>query len=201
MQDTILNFSEKELLILQDTDFYLLKHSATKKIMDLLGHLEVGLKPLALNAGLSIHGLNAESGKIFRGENYKGFPYIILDCPRLFHADSVFAFRSMFWWGHEFSFTLHLQGAALECLREKLYEGMGLLKGQGFYFCVNDNPWQYHFEESNYIMLDHRFEKSREEVMTKSFIKLSRRLKITEYQETELYGKQSFELLLACLKK
>jgi hypothetical protein len=200
VQDTILNFSQKELEILQDTDFFLYKHSVTRKIMDLLGHLERELKPLMNESGPVIGGIDTASGKIFRGENYASFPYIMLDCPRLFHADSVFAFRSMLWWGHEFSFTLHLQGKALDLLREKLKLNWDLLKGQGVYFCINENPWEYHFKESNYILVDQSFEKSREELLTKPFIKLSRKISLSQYSEAVNYGKSTFQLFLKSLK-
>ena len=97
---------------------------------------------------------NIESPKIFKGENYRQLPYIVLDYPRHFSTDRVFAFRSMFWWGKEFSFTLHLQGKAWEYYRNRVAERMGMLTGNDFYCCVNNSPWQYYFENDNYVVLD-----------------------------------------------
>ena len=62
------------------------------------------------------------SPKITRGENYQLLPYVILDYPRCFQKEQVFAIRTMFWWGKGISITLHVSGnvarmAALADLR------------------------------------------------------------------------------------
>ncbi|HQW24051.1 MAG TPA: hypothetical protein PLI47_12175, partial [Bacteroidia bacterium] len=62
-------------------------------MVELFGQLEVELKKVVSASGLQVDNLNVSSGKIFRGENYRGFPYVLLDCPRLFNRESVFAFR------------------------------------------------------------------------------------------------------------
>ena len=49
--------------------------------------------------------------KISKGENYNGFPYIILDFPSTFSKENIFAVRTMFWWGNFISITLHLKGS------------------------------------------------------------------------------------------
>ena len=75
----------------------------SKRLMDLLldtkNHLDTAyhLTPLAIPRGE-----NAYSGKISRGENYRGLPYLILDYPAYFSQKDIFAFRTMFWWGHFF---------------------------------------------------------------------------------------------------
>ena len=51
-----------------------------------------------------------QSPKISRGENYNGLPYVMLDYPRCFGKEDVFAMRTMFWWGNFFSITWHLKG-------------------------------------------------------------------------------------------
>lgn len=49
--------------------------------------------------------------KISKGEQYKEMPYVVLDYPRFFSKENVFAIRTFFWWGHYFSITLQLKGA------------------------------------------------------------------------------------------
>ena len=49
--------------------------------------------------------------KIAKGENYLQLPYVLLDYPRCFDKENIFAIRTMFWWGNFFSITLHLSGS------------------------------------------------------------------------------------------
>ena len=50
------------------------------------------------------------SPKISKGENYKGLPWLVLDYPRYFNKEDIFAIRTLFWWGNFFSITLHISG-------------------------------------------------------------------------------------------
>lgn len=206
VQDTKLTFSKEELNALHNSRFFEVKHEATQKIIQLLGAMEQELMKKIFdfsflqNKELQIK----EKGKIFRGENYRLMPYIILDCPRVFSAETVFAFRSMFRWGNEFSFTLHLQGNALEVFRKKIQTNIFLLKQQNFFICVNNTPWEYTFDEKNYIPLDTMLQKNSDEVnemiSTKNFLKLSRKLELNEYYNALSFGVETFEKVMKILE-
>ena len=202
MQDNILNFSNEEMQVLVDRKFFELKHSSTAKMVELFGLLEIELKTVFLESGLNVDGLNGASGKIFRGENYKLFPYVLLDCPRMFNKQSIFAFRSMFWWGNEFTFTLHLQGAAFEHFRKILQSNLDRLEGKEILYCINESPWQYHLGAENYLPLEN--EKAilfaKENLLSKDFIKLTHKLPITEYEKVIPVGKETLKLFLILLR-
>ncbi|MBK8586251.1 MAG: hypothetical protein IPN88_12835 [Bacteroidetes bacterium] len=72
----------------------------------------------------------------------------------MFNRESVFAFRSMFWWGNEFTFTIHIQGEAWEKFKSSLISNFEKLENRGILFCINESPWQYHLGEDNYLLLD-----------------------------------------------
>lgn len=200
MQDSILKFSSEELEILNDLNFFLLKHSATQKMVELFGRLEVLLKGIVHQNELAVEGVNVSSGKIFRGENYNLFPYVLLDYPRLFSRESIFAFRTMFWWGSGFSFTLHLQGKALEQFRKTLLINQERMLNQDIYFCVNNTPWKYHYEKENYTLIDELPSSQMENYFSeKEFIKLSKRIPLEEYASLEVKGKETLELFLSFL--
>ncbi len=198
VQVTNLIFSQEEIAVLQNSHFFTVKHAATHKIMHLFGNLEATLKAELHSFGPPEEsGLNTASGKIFRGENYLNLPYIVLDYPRLFSTTSVFAFRSMFWWGNGFSFTLHLQGTAWECRREATFQNIETLRNQDFFICVNDSPWQYHFEKENYIALDAFLEAGRiDEIKKMTFLKLSRKLDTVRTKEVIPISKETLFKLL-----
>ncbi len=193
-----MNFSEAEAAAVNDSSFFLLKHSATKKLTGLFGEMEVEYKRRFQEYGIEYEGLNFSAGKIFRGENYLLYPYILLDYPRLFSTESIFAFRSMFWWGHEFSFTLHLQGHAFERYSEAIFNRLDSLIGKDVFYCVNDTPWQYNFAESNYKLLQNI--PGREEIFKKSFVKLSRKLPAVRYEEAAEYGLETFKMFFDLIR-
>lgn len=206
MQDTKLTLRDEELEAIMNSRFFLVKRDVTEKIFDLFGILEKELKEKSAGYSFIVSGEleTMEKGKIFRGENYRFMPYVLLDYPRVFTTENVFAFRSMFLWGNEFSFTLHLQGKALELFRKKMIQHLSLLQGKFFFFCVNDSPWEYSFEEKNYKKFDDLYSQNQDEleekIRTQSFIKFSRQLKLTEYEQAITYGLETFELLMNVLK-
>ncbi len=139
--------------------------------------------------------------KVSRGENYLDLPYLILDYPRLFHRQSTFAIRHMFWWGNFFSSTLHLEGEALSKKRALLWTNLDLLHGQGMYLCVHENPWNYHYKEDNYLPLDSLApDIVKEYIEERTFLKLSRFLLITEWQNFHDHALESLSLFLRVLK-
>lgn len=201
MQDSILKFSNEELAAIKDRNFFELKHSSTKKIVDLFGELEKELKAIASENDLNVEALNVSNGKIFRGENYNLYPYVLLDYPRLFTTESIFAFRTMFWWGSGFSFTLHLQGKALDKFRNKLVNDIESLIGKDVYYCVGKTPWHYHYEEDNYVLLS---ENTIDEITMMNsqneFVKLSRRLDIDHFSMLKEKGIETYKMFYSLLK-
>jgi hypothetical protein len=166
--------------------------------MELFGSLESELKSECRMEGMPDEEvLNTRNGKIFRGENYLNLPYVLLDFPRLFSTGSIFAYRTMFWWGNGFSFTLHLQGAAYEKRIDKLTGNLEKLRGKELYICIHDNPWQYHFEKDNYIELDNFLDAERlKELRERSFIKICSRIEINQYDKVISESLNTFRLLM-----
>lgn len=201
VQVTKLDFSQEEIDALKNSHFFTVKKELTHKIIEIFGKLEAELKAEIQNFDLSdIEGINIKSGKIFRGENYQNLPYIVLDYPRLFNSKSVFAFRSMLWWGNEFSFTLHLQGVAWEQRKNNLIANLENLRDKGLYICVNDTPWQYHFGTDNYIEIEKFLDDGRRGGLhEKTFIKLSSRLPLEDYRQCISFSLDTIKILLKIL--
>jgi hypothetical protein len=202
MQVTKIAFSDEEMEAVLNSRFFLVKHDVMKKVMDIFAQLESELKKEIVFQDIQYDNLQKETGKIFRGENYKNLPYMVLDYPKLFSADNVLTFRTMFWWGREFSFTLHLQGRALERFYPKIESNISQLLKKDFYFCINQSPWQYSFTEDNYLLLDDLYHKKdfHSTVASREFIKMSRKLPIAEYGRTIEYGTETFKLVMGLLE-
>lgn len=199
-QGTKITFSDGELTAILHPDFFYTKHTAMKKIMELLGETERHLQDIILPyPQLKAH-TSTDSPKIFRGENYKLLPYMVLDFPRRFNIETVFAFRTMFWWGKAFSATLHLQGEGLEAFRETIANHISGLKDQEFFYCVNNTPWQYYFEEDNYVPLEMMLEKDYQQIIKAAdFIKLSRKIPVNDFDHVPAFASETLSLLLKML--
>ena len=195
-----ISFSQKELSVLTNTSFLLSKAKAANKLNKLLGSAKNAIEKEIKKNDLP-EGVDTTAGKISKGENYLQLPYMVLDFPKLFSQDSVFAIRTMFWWGKHFSITLHLQGKALEQYRKTIIENAESLKKKKIYFCVNDDPWQYHFEKDNFIFQDKISEKELLKLLKeKSFLKFSRKMKIENYKVLLPFVKESTGLFVSLLK-
>jgi hypothetical protein len=196
-QGTKITFSEEELEAIARPDFFYIKHAALQKVIDLLGETERTLRNIILPFGQLQSHTDTASPKIFRGENYRLLPYAVLDYPRKFSTETVFAFRTMFWWGKEFSHTLHLQGAACELFKKNIALNVDSLGGKGFYYCVHKSPWQYYFEADNYVALDEmKNDRLKDDLLSKDFIKLSRKTAISDFNRVPEQAAETLGLLL-----
>ncbi len=119
--------------------------------------------------------------KISKGEQYLQMPYRILDCPRIFKGEDIFAVRTMFLWGNYFSVTLHVSGAFLDTCRSKLKVAQQKLPAS-FYVCIQNDQWQHDFSSSNYVAL-HSIDKWQDFVQQASFIKLAVKFHLHQWEQ------------------
>ena len=198
-----IQFSEKEFNYIQDQDFLLSKHVIIKKIMTKLAHIEKIITTEIQHTKTEIpKEVLQRAGKISKGENYRGLPYLVLDHPRYFKKEGVFAFRTMFWWGHFFSSTLHLQGKHLEKYRYNLRDNIMELKNNNLYICNSATPWEYHYNNDNYVLIDSLDKNILDEILlNKEFIKISGKLDLQNWNELENYTIQTFQLIIQCLNR
>lgn len=182
-------------------EWILTKNHILKKVTHLLANLLAKQQEYVkkYEAGLPAEVLQS-SPKISKGENYKGLPYVVLDYPKNFSAPGILAIRTMFWWGNFFSVTLQLSGNDKKESAEKLMASYGVLKEKGYYCCVNDDPWEHHFEKDNYMPLVEMSKNDFTELIReKPFIKLANKISLSCWDEAEemllMYFKQMIALL------
>jgi hypothetical protein len=193
-----MQLTEKELLILQDTDFLLTKAAVLEKITELFGHTREELKQCVEHSNFSFpDGTGLLNGKISKGENYKNLPYMVLDYPALFSKNSIFAYRTMFWWGNFFSATLHLEGIALNYYRKSITINLDKLLKKDVYIGVGDTPWHYHYEKDNYSPLNDVY---RDFITNSKFLKLSKKIELKKWSDVPEFSTNFFKLMLSVLK-
>jgi hypothetical protein len=197
-------FDSKELDYLHNTDFLLTKRKLTEQLQHILSLSQQQIKQAIADSKASLPANCLQrAGKISRGENYRGLPYLILDYPRLLAKNNVFSFRSMFWWGHFFSCTLHLQGQSLQLYRSQLQENI-LEKATALpadtWICVNNTPWEYHYEPSNYKLLKKALPEELRLLLDREFVKLSRKMPLQQYEQLPAFSSECLQQFLHCLR-
>ena len=147
-------FSQEEISFVKNSDFILTKNAIIQKVMLLFGRLADHYRVIAeeKKKQLPIETL-LFSPKIARGEQYQGLPYVMLDYPRIFSKEDVFAARTFFWWGNYFSITLHLKGKYKNQFEKLIEEKLGVLSEKNFFIGISKDEWSHDFKVANYEKL------------------------------------------------
>jgi hypothetical protein len=139
------------------------------------------------------------SPKISRGENYKGLPWLVLDNPRFFQHNNIFAIRTMFWWGNFFSITLHLSGINKTNILEKLIDNISTLKENDFYIYQGNDEWEHDLDPNSYKKLSLLSDDELDQIIsTNSFLKLAIKFPIDSFEAIEERLVRNYELLVRC---
>ena len=173
--------SGPELEIVQDRNLFLTKQRITQCVYELF-NMQVGNIRTVLT-GIKIPPNAAASlPKISKGENYLGFPFIMLDYPAVFGKD-ILAVRTMFWWGNFFSVTLHISGKYKLLFEQCIIQNLSIA-GNDIHLCVNDEEWQHHFDPSNYLPAGTISRESLNELLVShQFMKIAIRYDLDKWNE------------------
>ena len=147
---TKIHLSPYEAGLLSNSEWILTKNTIIKKAKWLLEEVQQNIFDYTrLQSTIFPKEVITISPKISKGENYKGLPWLMLDYPRYFDKENIFAIRIMFWWGNFFSTTLHLSGHYKQKYHQAIIHSYEDLHKNEFYLCINDEQWDHHFEKEN----------------------------------------------------
>ena len=181
--------SKDEFELVTSAQFILTKNAIIKKVYELFGDLSQEYMNIA-DIGLPQEVLSI-SPKIAKGENYRELPWVMLDYPRNFSQQNVFAIRSFFWWGNFFSITLQVQGFYKEAYQSMIMKNFS----NGWWYCINANDaWQHHFEETNYKKFDPEID-----INKLPFIKLAKKIPLQEWDNAFDFYLDSFKEIVGLL--
>ena len=180
-----------------NAEWILTKNRIIEKVKKLLEDIQEKM----LQSDSALHpDSNKIPPKISKGENYKGLPYLILDYPRIFEKENTFAIRTMFWWGNFFSITLHLAGSYKKNAIEKIGAAYESLKSNEFFYCTNENEWEHHFDNTNYVSLhDTSAEEFKKMLEEKPFIKIARKISLHQWNDAGEILLTDFKLIAAMI--
>ncbi len=200
--DTKIALSAKELELVCNTEWILTKHAIVQKVYGLFGNVLPLLENMLNENKAVLPGeIFTHSPKISKGENYKLLPYVMLDYPRCFSKGDVAAIRIFFWWGNFVSINLQLGGRHKLHAVSKLVRNFGSLQQNGYAVCVNDNPWEHHFDTTNFVQLDAIDKNQFEELLAmKPFVKIAKKIPLMQWQEVPGFIVESYTELAGLLK-
>jgi len=172
MDKAKIRLSSKEMELVTNADWILTKNTIIEKAKNLFGELQ---EMMTEDLGRVLtHNYTKVPPKISKGENYRGLPYLILDYPRLFEKENIFAIRTMFWWGNFFSITLHMAGSYKKQDEEKCIQAYPVFRDNDFFICINKEQWEHHFDPSNYALVKNLSQMEWKKIISEnSFIKIA----------------------------
>jgi hypothetical protein len=199
---TKLALSDYELQLVHNSDWILTKQQVMAKATELLAIAAENMKGAwdrhQYDTTLR---LRAANSKISKGENYRQLPWVLLDYPRYFDKENVFAVRSFFWWGHFFSLTLQLSGTHKLFFQKALLQRLQENTGNDYFICINEDPWQHDFGESNYVLVSSvTGEALAQHIHGKAFIKLARKFPLEAWETIPVLLETAFEELLQLIR-
>jgi len=187
--------SREEIYLLREQEFFYAKKIITEKIYHQLSDVSLEIRASSVFKSTSFpSGTDLLTGKISKGENYLGLPYIVLDFPRLFTKEKILAFRTMVWWGNFISHSLIKSVNAKDDLH-KLVRRISSMDGEKLFFCINDSPWHHHFDPNNFAKLGAITKKEiTDHLFKKGFLKVARKIPVSEINRLREFSVESFEL-------
>ena len=201
MADTTkITLSDKELSLVTNTDWILTKHVIIEKVYGLFAANIPVIKSVLAKAGTVLPDeVRSSVPKIYKGENYLQLPYVMLDYPRCFNGKDIFAIRTMFWWGNFFSITLHVSGEYKHALKETLLKNERLT-GSQFYIGVNEDQWQHHFEENNFLALGDLTKEQQIKLQAQNdFIKLALKFDLNQWNNMPALLQEGYDKIAGIL--
>ena len=200
MQQTKIQLLPAEMELVSSPAIILTKNAILQKIKSFLEEIQLKQQDIIREYSLQLpEEILKISPKISRGENYKGLPWLVLDHPRHFEHNNIFAIRTMFWWGNFFSITLHLSGINKNQFLKKIAPAISLLADNDFYIYAGQQEWEHDFDSNTYKKLSLLPISELEKIFSgNNFLKLAIRFPIDSLKAIENKLCRNYELLVKC---
>jgi hypothetical protein len=133
---------------------------------------------------------DVRTGKITKGENYKTYPYRVLDMPSAFKKTNIFTYRTVVLWGHHISFHLIVSGKYKDQLQDRLFSIAGAMP-EALCLSKQTSPFEWDFKPEEFIQARAMKEPAIQDAVRNSdFIKITFILPLNRYQEMPHVGLQ-----------
>ncbi|WP_339815803.1 hypothetical protein [uncultured Imperialibacter sp.] len=195
-------FSKEEIDLMGDSELLLTKRKVISKMADRFSAVEGKFRQIMLSES-SLHlppDTLVKAGKVSRGENYKGLPYIVLDYPRLMTRHDVLNIRLLFWWGHYFTLSLHVAGGFWQERKPNILKNIGALTFGKIRFQVDGSPWENDIFSGNFHDLNPSDSVQTLSIEKSTFLRLSYYLPLHEIPNLDEFATKGFKKFMSILK-
>ena len=121
---------------------------------------------------------------------------VMLDYPRCFSKEDVFAIRTFFWWGNFFSITLHLKGKYKEQFEQVIAAAISNGELSNAWINYTDEEWIHHFEHTNMNPVQLTDAAA---LRNKKVLKLAYKLDLNDWDSAEDFLKKVFDQYMQIL--
>jgi hypothetical protein len=175
MRKSTIKLTKHELDFASDTIYPETKQSILRKVQELF---------LECEQKISQHEAYQElAGRVFckitKGEQYRGLPYMVLDCPQIKGPEIDIVVRTLFWWGHYFSCNLIIR-------TDKLSEEQDVTAIRDLRktrLLTGTDLWEQDLDSPAYKKCTAlRNEEIQNMLHTSTYLKLSRKIPLHKYQ-------------------
>lgn len=119
------------------------------------------------------------NGKISKGENYDGCPYMVLDNPRIYLPNNILACRTMFMWGKYFVATFIFKQPEATKHLNLIVNFVNKHVSENDYLMTGNAMWQHHITDDNYKLLSKIDLKNLEFILPLEHVKIVRVIPFT----------------------
>jgi hypothetical protein len=187
--------SHNELELVCNRDIILTKNRIVDEVYDLFGTLSEDYKTILI-AHVDDDNIKSIAAKIYKGERYKQLPYVMMDYPRYFTKQDVFAIRSFFWWGNYFSISLHLSGRYLNNYRHQLVEWMHIPEAAHWFFNNGVDEWSQDIANDEFVEIGSLTGINEKLIAERNFIRIVKKIPLKKWDEANAFYITSFEALI-----
>lgn len=199
-QNTKIIPTNAELEIASNTNFFDVKRELTAKIVLALEQFGEQLLQEIIIPVFQKQGIERAGLKVSKGENFKGYPYIVLDCPRLYSTDTEVICRTIFRWGHGWSLHFTVQGKTLASINHSLPFFLASLSTDWLLY-TGENIWEQDVDSIYFIPTPSMSETALCQTINRDeFFKIARQINLSEAVEWPPFPQQTYQVLFNLLK-
>lgn len=187
-----IHLSPQETELLENPEWLLLKNQVIQKIIIAYGELhQLFRQRIIENKDVLPSHISPKGGKISKGNNFNGLPFVVLDYPARFGKNNIFCVRCFFLWGNYFIISLHLSGNYMPH-RADLEKWLFYFKQKNFSINISSDEWSQEWECYEEIQLSKN--QSRE-----NFFKVAAKINITEWEKMPEFFQKRFDEIISFL--
>jgi hypothetical protein len=195
------SLTQKEIGLLLDKGVFKTKASLTLKLQKQLGELESLLfEEMKITGDAFAPECHKQRGKITKGENLNGLPWIVLDYPRFFSKQDICVVRTLIWWGKHISVSLLITGNYKKEFEKRIFKNLKKDKISKWNICISNTPWVHDFTKKNYCKVDKLSRQSEAQSEHKTFLKISRKISLKKIARIDKIGAECFNELTKMLQ-